>query len=668
MHNRRHHSPPSSRSAKSSTSLSPSQRQKNHTTHHQQRRQFRVNQPKGFHDSLYGGSMNAKALVEFQSDYARDKKQLQRRYGLEDEVIDQDNIVLAVGEGVVSTKGGSDVMVFDEFLIHSGNTPLSITHISPSQLKDKRILLRSDLDVQYEMVAVDAADSSNETGGASHNLKLQVTPNSMLQLANLVPTVQYLIDSGAQVILSSSKPKRHKNVKDGEKFDGFQPIATALSELLNKGVTFVSKPLENDAQSIKKALSLPSNDNEIILLDNLSIDQAELTDKDHFFHGNRPAPKIDFSEKILDAINPALCVYDIMPLRDSEPSLRKLTQHAKKRSIPSVVGMLVAKELTATKEVYKALQHVTAEGRALQASLAQQKSKKLQKNALTPHQYTSDLAEFGQDNAKLGQRFTKTLLMGSESFSDLIPALRTSFETTQNFIFSNRASFGMAHATHLADVSMQSQDPEIYHEMIDSETPVAFGDEAQNDTGSAMIFLANAAKSGKSVWLPHDWLLTNPLNPAGRKVSASTLQMYEAGFKGLRVVDIGVSTRKDFRWAVDNIIAQQLEGKNQLLFWFGSMSPLSSSQSNDGNDAIIEALHKATDAGVITVVGGNEVLEAIARYNTNAPKRLAQMTANERASASQIQPKFSFVSSSPSAISALLAGESVFGDFEQEKH
>lgn len=115
-------------------------------------------------------------------------------------------------------------------------------------VKGKRVLVRCDFNVPME-------DG-------------QITNDSRIVAA--LPTIDYLIDQGAKVILMShlGRPEGEADMKYTLK-----PVAERLSEFMGKKVIFISSPLVVDETVKKQVLEL--KDREVMLLENLRFRKEE---------------------------------------------------------------------------------------------------------------------------------------------------------------------------------------------------------------------------------------------------------------------------------------------------------------------------------------------------------------------------------------------------------
>jgi phosphoglycerate kinase len=541
------------------------------------KRSASYSKPENFKDSLFGIAVTPTAV-----DYLVDELK-----GNED-LLEALKILPVVSD----VSGMTNTQVIDSDQSQVNNQPKNVTSISPATLKGKKVLIRTHFDVTFEP---DPTQPSRQ----------RLVESSLDSIKDQLPTIQYLLDSGAQVVVSSHMGFPQIDVLDNVGMSqtfGFEPVAAKLTSLLSKKIKLVTKPFENDGESLKTALS-STDSNDIVLIDNLRFDHEELSGQ-----GQQ-------AEELLSIIQPSLCVYDsfIAAVHD-DVSVSQLAILAAEQSIPSVAGLNLSKDLQSSQQFIKSLH---------------------------------------------GKKVTKTLILGGSNFVDVLPTVSKTFQNTQNYIFGGPASYGLSHTdvvTAQAYDGDSSEEEEMgLVESLHTEVPRAFGGGLSiTEIGSSITLLANAGKAKKSIWYPHDHNVKNENNPnATFRRSVQTSTLYDE--KALTVTDLGVSTRKDFSFAVDNIISEQKSGQDQVIFWSGSMGDLNESNIY-GNGAIIEALDKATNAGVTTIVGGAETLRAIELYTTDSDSKIKN-------------PKFSFITSSPQTVAVIMSNVPLFEKFVQdEKH
>ncbi len=118
--------------------------------------------------------------------------------------------------------------------------------IEDIDVKGKRVLVRCDFNVKME----DGVITSDKRIVAS------------------LPTIQYLIDQGAKLILCShlGRPKGQVNPEFS-----LAPVAKRLSELLGKEVKMAKDVVGEDAQALSKTL----NDGDVMLLENVRFEPGE---------------------------------------------------------------------------------------------------------------------------------------------------------------------------------------------------------------------------------------------------------------------------------------------------------------------------------------------------------------------------------------------------------
>lgn len=181
----------------------------------------------------------------------------------------------------------------------TASTKKSISNLSESDLKGKRVLVRCDLNVP-----LDGKTITDDT-----------------RVRASLPTIEHLIKNGAKVILSSHLGRP----KDGpeDKFS-LGPVATRLSELLGKDVTMAPDCVGDKVAEIVNGMS----EGDVTLLENVRFYKEETK--------NDP----DFSAKL--AANADMFVNDAFgSAHRAHCSTAGVTEHLK----PSVAGFLLEKEL-----------------------------------------------------------------------------------------------------------------------------------------------------------------------------------------------------------------------------------------------------------------------------------------------------------------------------------
>ena len=117
--------------------------------------------------------------------------------------------------------------------------------IEDIEVSGKRVLVRCDFNVPLDV----------ET-------KTQITDDR--RITEALPTIKYLMEHGAKVILCSHIGKtKHKQ--------SLAPVAKRLSELLNREVPFASDVIGEDAKAKAAAL----NDGDVMLLENVRLHEEE---------------------------------------------------------------------------------------------------------------------------------------------------------------------------------------------------------------------------------------------------------------------------------------------------------------------------------------------------------------------------------------------------------
>jgi phosphoglycerate kinase len=168
-------------------------------------------------------------------------------------------------------------------------------------VKGKRVLVRVDFNVPLD----------EKTG--------MITDDSRIKAA--LPTIQYLIEKGARIILAS-----HLGRPDGKVIESMRmaPVAKRLSELLGRSVTTTPDCVGIEAEKASSNLK----DGEILLLENLR------------FHAEEEANNPDFARSLASLAE--IYVDDAFgTAHRKHASIVGVTKY-----LPSVAGLLLEKEIT----------------------------------------------------------------------------------------------------------------------------------------------------------------------------------------------------------------------------------------------------------------------------------------------------------------------------------
>ena len=185
---------------------------------------------------------------------------------------------------------------------------------SLGQLESKRVLLRCDLNVPIE------------NGVISDDGRIRAS----------LPTIKYLIDQGAKVIICS-----HLGRPDGARVEKYSlhPVSKRLSELLGQPVSFSADCVGNEAKDQVSRLV----NREVLLLENLRFHSAETSDSETERH--------DFAA-------------DLAELADVYVGDGFGVLHRKQASVyevasllPSAAGYLVEKELSVLEQLVRSDSH-----------------------------------------------------------------------------------------------------------------------------------------------------------------------------------------------------------------------------------------------------------------------------------------------------------------------
>ena len=182
------------------------------------------------------------------------------------------------------------------------------------QLESKRVLLRCDLNVPIE------------NGVISDDGRIRAS----------LPTIKYLIDQGARVIICS-----HLGRPDGARVEkhSLRPVAKKLSELLDEPVSFSEDCAGSDA--IHQVSKL--EDREVLLLENLRFYSAETSDSEterkHFAADLAELADVYVGDGFGVLHRKQASVYEVASL------------------LPSAAGYLVEKELSVLEQLVRSDSH-----------------------------------------------------------------------------------------------------------------------------------------------------------------------------------------------------------------------------------------------------------------------------------------------------------------------
>ena len=185
---------------------------------------------------------------------------------------------------------------------------------SLGQLESKRVLLRCDLNVPIE------------NGVISDDGRIRAS----------LPTIKYLIDQGAKVIICS-----HLGRPDGDRVEKYslRPVAKRLSELLGQPVTFSEDCVGKEAKDQVSRLE----NKEVQLLENLRFHSAETSDSEDERH--------EFATELAELAD--VYVGDgFGVLHRKQASVYEIAN-----LLPSAAGYLVEKELSVLEQLVRSDSH-----------------------------------------------------------------------------------------------------------------------------------------------------------------------------------------------------------------------------------------------------------------------------------------------------------------------
>lgn len=118
---------------------------------------------------------------------------------------------------------------------------MTVKYIDQIDLKSKRVMIRVDYNVPYDK-------------------EMNITDDT--RISATIPTIRYCLDNKCKIILISHLGRPKGQIKPNL---SLKPVATRLSELLNKNVKFIETPLGDETIQITNEL----RDEEIVLFENI---------------------------------------------------------------------------------------------------------------------------------------------------------------------------------------------------------------------------------------------------------------------------------------------------------------------------------------------------------------------------------------------------------------
>ncbi|GFH14740.1 phosphoglycerate kinase [Haematococcus lacustris] len=181
---------------------------------------------------------------------------------------------------------------------------VSVGDLKKADLEGKRVFVRADLNVPMDKAG-------------------NVTDDTRIRAA--IPTLKYLLDNGAKVLLTShlGRPKGENKEEDKKKYS-LKPVVARLSELLGKPVTLVDDCIGPQVESAVAAL----HNGDVALLENVR------------FYKQEEKNDADFAKAL--AANADLYVNDAF---GTAHRAHASTEGVTKFLHPSVAGFLLQKEL-----------------------------------------------------------------------------------------------------------------------------------------------------------------------------------------------------------------------------------------------------------------------------------------------------------------------------------
>ncbi|KAL8435030.1 hypothetical protein Efla_003998 [Eimeria flavescens] len=199
--------------------------------------------------------------------------------------------------------------------------PASILDLPPSYFKGKRVLVRGDLNLP---VTADTSSSSSSSG-------FRVADDTRLKA--LLPTLRYLLDAGARVLLLShlgdpKLPQQQQQQMEGRY--SLRLVLQPLQQLLQVPVHFapscVGEETEKMAQQLKEG--------EVLLLENVRLHAGEKENSVEFSRSLSPL----FDVFVNDAFGAA---------HRKHASIDRLPREAVSQGKPALAGILMNQELQA---------------------------------------------------------------------------------------------------------------------------------------------------------------------------------------------------------------------------------------------------------------------------------------------------------------------------------
>lgn len=186
----------------------------------------------------------------------------------------------------------------------------TLSDLPRKSLHDKTVFVRVDFNVKYRPVSFPSSPStSSELVPNLPVTGLEVNPSSMKRIVEAMPTINYLVQSGARVVLAShlGDPPSDASASSDPTFS-LAPVSVALAKLLEESTTVSNLPpytprvlfATDSAGESAKAAAASLLPGQVLLLENTRLYPGKAEKKND----------MAYAQALVDAIHPDIYVND----------------------------------------------------------------------------------------------------------------------------------------------------------------------------------------------------------------------------------------------------------------------------------------------------------------------------------------------------------------------